>query len=457
MFAYLPSQVLPKIDQIVNFLIASGARVYVVGGAVRDVLLQLPVHDIDIEVHALTPEQLEKILSQFGAVHFDGKSFGVFRINGVPIDWALPRRDSSGRKPVVQVDPNMDIASALRRRDLTMNAMAVDLATGELVDPFGGIKDLKNKVLATPDPDFFIQDPLRFYRVMQFIARFGMQPTDELNALCKTMDISAISAERIHAEFDKLVMLSNRPSLGIRWLQQIDRLKEVLPELHVTVGIPQEKDWHPEGDVFEHTMQAMDAATQRPVNDRRLLVFAALCHDLGKVTTTKIKDGRWRSFNHEAAGVEPAERLCKHITGNKKIICLVKFLVKYHMSPGQFVSQQATAKAYKKLASILAPDLNLYFLAQLAYADKLGRNPDRYFPLQGDLPVMDQFMKHAEEYGVLHAPEKPLISGSDLMPLGFSGPALGKVLSDAYAYQIEQQNPTRETILRYVQRNGKLK
>ena len=118
-----------------------------------------------------------------------------------------------------------------------------------------------------------------------------MQPDSELNALCATMDISQISAERIHAEFDKLFTLSTRPSLGLRWLRAIGRLQEILPELYHTIGIQQDPLWHPEGDVFEHTMQAIDAAAQRPVDDKRLLVLAALCHDLGKVTTTRMHEG----------------------------------------------------------------------------------------------------------------------------------------------------------------------
>ncbi len=448
-------KVLPIIKDIVNSLLQNNARVYAVGGAVRDLLLELPVHDLDIELHGITSDQLEKILSQFGTVHYDGKSFGVFRVDGLDVDWSLPRRDSSGRKPVVEVDPTMTITEALKRRDLTMNAMAVDLATGQLIDPFGGHNDLKNKILATPDREFFVQDPLRFYRVMQFIGRFEMRPDHELDAVCKSMDISAISIERIHAEFDKLVMLSKRPSLGIYWLKDIGRLQEVLPELAATIGIQQEPTWHPEGDVFEHSMQAFDGAAARrgvDIGTHKLLCYAALCHDLGKVTTTKIIDGRLRSLGHDAAGVAPTRALCKRLTGNKKLIEHVALLVRHHMAPGQFVSQNATAKAYKKLAKVLAPDLNLFLLAQLAYADKLGRNPEKYIPLSGPLPVMDEFIKRAQEYGVLYEPEKAYITGADLMPLGFEGPALGRALEKVYDYQIEQKSPTKETLLRYVQR-----
>ncbi|MBY0109845.1 MAG: HD domain-containing protein [Candidatus Babeliaceae bacterium] len=426
-----------------------------VGGAVRDILLQLPIHDLDIEVHSISSDDLEKILSDFGTVHFDGKSFGVLRINSLPVDWSLPRRDSSGRKPVVEVDPTMDITQALKRRDLTMNAMAIDLATGELIDPFNGYADLQNKVLATPDQIFFMQDPLRFYRVMQFIGRFEMQPNRELDIICTSMDISTVSIERIHAEFNKLLMLSKRPSLSIYWLKNIGRLKEVLPELAATIGIEQEPSWHPEGDVFEHTMQALDAAAALSGADsltHKLICYAALCHDLGKVTTTRIIDGRLRSLGHEQAGVAPARALCKRLTGNKKLIDHVALLVRHHMAPAQLISQNASAKAYKKLAKALAPDLNLYMLAQLAYADKLGRNPARCGPLTGILPAIDQFILKAQEYGVLYGPEKQIITGADLIPLGFEGPALGRALEQVYEHQIKEKKPSKETLLRYAQR-----
>ncbi len=448
----IPPKVLPEITALVNLLLQNHGRVYAVGGVVRDILMGCSGHDLDIEVHGLTAEALEKLLARFGTVHYDGKSFGVFRVHGLPVDWSLPRRDSSGRKPLVEVDPAMDIVQALKRRDLTINAMAIDFATGELIDPFGGYQDLQNKILATPDAAFFVQDPLRFYRVMQFIGRFEMRPNAELDSLCATMDISAISVERIHAEFDKLFTLSKRPSLGIRWLNDIGRLALLLPEVAALIGVPQQPDWHPEGDVFEHSMQAMDAAAQRPFDDRRLLVCAALCHDLGKVSTTKVIDGRWRSFGHEAAGVEPAKKLMKRLTGNKKLQELVATLVRHHMAPGQLVAQNASAKAYKKLAYTLAPDLNLFILSELAYADKSGRNPKKYYPLSGPLPALDEFIARAKEYGVLYGPEKALVTGADLMPLGLAGPALGRALEKAYRYQIEQKDATRETVLRYLER-----
>ena len=436
----------PVIDKIVNHLVSLGAQVYLVGGAVRDIIMKVPLYDIDIEVHHLSPEQLQQALSTFGAVHEDGKSFGVLRVVGVPVDWSLPRSDSAGRKPQVSIDSALGIERALERRDVTMNAFALDLSTGALIDPFGGVQDIKDKILRTPNPDFFVQDPLRFYRVMQFIGRFTMYPDEQLQKLCATMDISAISVERVHAEFDKLMMLSEQPSRGFRWLRALGRIEALLPELAATIGVPQEPSWHPEGDVFEHSMQALDGAKSR------LIKYAALCHDLGKVTTTREIDGRLRSFNHEQEGVEPARRLMKRLTGSHELIELVGTLTLYHMRPGAYVKQQAGPRAYKALAAELAPALNLSILAELAYADKSGRNPEGNRPLNKPLPDIDEFIERARAYGVLYGPEKPLLTGDDALALGLTGKAIGQALRKAYEYQIEHENISREEMLAYIRK-----
>ena len=123
------------------------------------------------------------------------------------------------------IDPHMNFADAFKRRDLTINAMGIDLKTFELIDPWHGLEDLKKGILRAPDAKLFIEDPLRLFRVMQFIGRFQMNPDKQLNEICAKMSLAGISTERIEAEFDKLFLKSKRPSLGIRWLQEIGRLQ----------------------------------------------------------------------------------------------------------------------------------------------------------------------------------------------------------------------------------------
>jgi tRNA nucleotidyltransferase (CCA-adding enzyme) len=440
----------------VEAIAKQGGHAYLVGGAVRDILLgrSLEEVDIDIEVHGLSLEELAGILQKFAPVDYVGKSFGVLKLHGSPVDWVLPRTDSSGRKPEVTIREDLMIDAALRRRDLTMNAMAIDLTSYDLHDPFGGLEDLKKGVLRSPDIQFFTQDPLRFYRVMQFIGRFNMQPDAELNRVCATMDISNISRERIAAEFDKLLLKSPEPSRGLRWLAAIGRLVELLPEVAQLQGVKQERAYHPEGDVFEHTMQAVDAAATLDISppfahaersrsmkrdERRVVIYAALCHDLGKVSTTKLIDGRLRSFNHEVAGVPLARSLLRRITINKELQDVVCVLVRNHMAPGGLVKSGAGLAAYKRLAVRLAPLTNMYTLALLAYADRRGRNSVGHKPLTEADPGIDQFIARAEEAGVLWQPEPPVLTGADLLDVIKPGPELGKAVKRAYEIQINKK------------------
>ncbi len=439
----------PLIMTITHEIARRGGRVLLVGGAVRDLLLGLAIKDFDCEVHDISLEQLEELLQQYGPVNMVGKSFGVLRLHGLDVDWSVPRRDSAGRKPRVVIDEQLSIKDAFARRDLTINAMGIDLITHELIDPFNGMEDLKNKILRAPDPQLFVEDPLRFYRVMQFISRFDAEPDEQLSALCATMDLRAISIERIEAEFEKMLLRSKEPSRGIRWMQRIGRLSELLPELGATVGVAQEKDWHPEGDVFEHSMQALDAAAQLAYGDNEhklIILFAALCHDLGKVTTSRVIDGRIRSPEHAQEGVAPTKRLLKRITTKKSLIDQVAVLVRWHMEPVLFVTNGAGIAAYKRLAKKLAPDLSMHMLAQLSVADKRGRSPDSHRPLSIDIPAVDTFMQKAEQAHIAFQAEAPLLQGRDLLDVVEKGPELGTVLKKAYELQIDEDIHDKEEL-----------
>lgn len=445
-------QATPLVRQIAERLHTQAAskKAFLVGGVVRDILLGLPLEqvDVDIEVHGVTLDELAEVLSTFGVVDYVGKSFGVLKLHGTNIDWALPRTDSVGRKPQVTVQ-DLPLEVALRRRDLTMNAMALDVRTLALYDPFGGLQDLQQHILRSPDPAFFTEDPLRFYRVMQFIGRFEMHPDEQLNAVCKSMDISQISRERIETEFNKLFLKSRTPSRGIRWLADIGRLAEILPELAQLRGVEQDPIWHPEGDVFEHTMQALDAAARQEyeTSDEKLLVmYATLCHDLGKKVAMQRKDGRIHNYGHDEAGVPLAKAMLQRISTHASRIAEVCKLVYYHMRPAQLVSSKASAAAYKRLAKHVAP-LSLKTLSLLAYADNRGRNPARGEPLSGAIERVDQFVTAAQQAGVFFVPEQPVLKGADIMDCVKPGPEMGKVLEKAYEIQINE-GITDKTVLK---------
>ncbi len=437
----------PRMRTILKAVDQAGGTAYFVGGVVRDILLDQLIKDVDIEVHGMTQDHLSAILQEFGPVDLVGQAFGVLRLHGLDIDWSLPRADSAGRKPTVAIDPHMPIEEAFRRRDLTINAMGIDATTGALVDPFGGQLDLEKKLLRSPDLAFFAQDPLRFFRVMQFIARFDMKPDKALEDLCRKMDISKVSRERIETEFAKMLLRSKRPSLGIRWLRAIGRLKDILPEIADTIGIKQDHRWHPEGDVFEHSMQALDAAAQLDyTNDQEKLVllYAALCHDLGKVSTTTQDEDGIHSYGHAEVGEQLAKKMLKRITHNKQLHDQVATLVRWHMVPIQLVGSGSKLNAYKRLANRLSPHTNIAMLAKLALADKRGRNPESHEPLTSTPPDVDMFVKRAEQARVKHQKEPALLTGKDFLNKVEPGPQLGRVVKKAYELQMEGVTDKKE-------------
>ncbi len=445
----------PLIREIAHEIDTHHGRALLVGGAVRDIFIGRKSKDVDIEVHGISLDTLEAILKKHGPVSNVGKSFGVLRLHSLDVDWSLPRTDSVGRKPVVAIDPNMSLKQAFERRDLTVNAMGIDLKTKELIDPFGGHHDLEQKILRAPNAKTFIEDPLRFYRVMQMIGRFTLDPDDALQALCSKMSIADVSRERIELEFEKLLLQSERPSRGLRWLREVGRLAEILPELAATIGVEQDPRWHPEGDVFEHTMQTVDAAAAiaHTYEDRHkalALLYGALCHDLGKADTTQKTSSGIISHGHEIVGIEPARSLLKRITENQEIIATVLKLVRSHMAPVVFVKEGAKPPAYKRLANKLAPEATLSLLGDLAYADVRGRNPIEERPLNCDVSEIELFLERAEQAQVRDTPEEPILKGRDLLDRVKPGKEMGALLDRAYEIQIEEGIIDKKTLINRV-------
>jgi tRNA nucleotidyltransferase (CCA-adding enzyme) len=440
---------------IVKKIAECGGRAFLVGGAVRDYILHLPLKDVDIEVHNMQPAVLQTILEDHGIVNMVGKSFGVLRLYGLDVDWSLPRTDSIGRKPDVVINPTMTFKEAARRRDLTINAMGIDLMSDELIDPFKGREDSANKTLRCVDRELFAEDPLRFFRVMQFIGRFEMEPDKDLNKLCSTISLDGVSRERIEEEFKKLLLLSRRPSLGIRWLHKVGRLRHILPELADTVGVEQNPVWHPEGDVFEHSMQALDAAADianaYDDNTKKLtLLYAALCHDLGKVVATRLVNGTIKSIGHEDHSKPLAIQMMKRITENADLIKTVATMALHHMAPFLFVGNNAGVAAYKRLAHKIKGVCTLRFLADLSLADKRGRNGELGSPLTIDFPQLETFKERAQMAGVLDGCEKPLVTGADLLHIVNPGAELGRILQVAYEMQINDSIKDKDLLIEKV-------
>jgi len=268
-----------------------------------------------------------------------------------------------------------------------------------------------------------------------------MYPDDKLQMICRVMDIGDVSVERIDEEFRKLLLKSKRPSLGIRWLHDIGRLRQIMPELEDTVGVQQAPNWHPEGDVFEHTMQTLDAAAQLEGYDEEnhlILLYAALCHDLGKPEMTEFVDGRWRSHGHTEAGVPTARAILGRLVQKKSTIAAVCKLVKYHMVPPQFIKDDVSLVAYKRLANKLGKKVTLKMLADISLCDQRGRNGRGHKPLTKHMENIDQFIARAREAGVLDGPEEAILQGRDLTPEIKPGKEMGDLLRYAYRIQIEE-------------------
>lgn len=445
------------LKNIVEAIRSEGGTAFIVGGSVRDAILQRLIKDIDIEVHGISFEHLENILKQFGPIYDAGKSFGVVRISGINIDWSIPRKDSKGRKPKVYFDSSMTFEDAARRRDVTMNALGIDLNVylegreeNMLIDPRGGIRDIENKILRAVDCELFNDDPLRFYRVMHFISRFEMTPDEELNDICKKSYLGALARERIFEEFKKMLLLSRRPSLGLRWIRSIGRLAECFPEVAMLIDVVQNPEYHPEGDVFEHTMQALDASAlleYRNEDEKLMIMVATLCHDFGKAVCTT-PDGK--SYGHAQAGVPLASAFISRLTSEHALRAAVEKLVEYHLMPGQLVDQNSSPRAYKRLALKLAPNISLYQLSFLARCDMRGRNGVSHEPLTDEGSAIQKFLERAQRAYVMHEKEKPILLGRDFLTMVSNNREIGALVNRAYELQIDEHIVERDVLLQRV-------
>ena len=434
------------VRRIAEAAAAGGGRALVVGGWVRDQLRGRPSKDIDIEVFGIPQEQLLELLSPIGRVEPVGQSFPVYKVvptggSAGAIDVALPRRESKrgrGHKGFeVHGDPSMSLVEAARRRDFTINAISWDPLTGSYEDPFDGRGDLDRRLLPAVDSRTFSDDSLRALRAVQFAARFEFALEEQTAALCRALPLDDLPAERIWSEIEKLLLQAPRPSLGLQLALDLGIIRQVMPELLPTVGCEQEPEWHPEGDVWTHTLMVVDKA--RELNgdlDRPRLVtvmLGALCHDLGKPPTTAVVDGRIRSLDHEQAGVEPTvsllNRLNIHSIDGFDVRAQVAGLVAHHLKPGAFrKAPYVSDGAFRRLAQ----KVDLELLARVARADCLGRTGNF------DCTAMDWFLDRARALGVEHHAPAPLLLGRHLLALGLTpGPRIGEILKLVYEKQLD--------------------
>lgn len=425
-----------------------GGRALLVGGCVRDALMGNQPKDWDLEVYQLAPERLRQILDRFGPVNAVGEAFTVYKL-GHDTDISIPRRErKSGRGHrafVIEGDPEMGVEEATRRRDFTINAILQDPLTGELIDPFGGQKDIDGRVLRAVAAETFVEDSLRVLRAAQFAARFEFQIEASTVELCRTMDLSDLPAERVWGELEKLLLRARRPSVGLDWLKVLGAVEKVFPEIQSLIGVPQDPEWHPEGDVFIHTLLAVDRARELidelPYARQVTVMLATLAHDFGKPPTTEFLEGHWRSRGHEEAGVGPAtqflDRINVHAIDGYDVRGQVIALVREHLKPGEFYKKRDEVGdgAFRRLARRCEPDL----LYRVARADSLGRNAE-WVPREKwyGAEAQEWFRQRVKELDVEKRPPDPLLLGRHLLELGVQpGPRMGELTRAVYELQLD--------------------
>lgn len=400
-------------EAIARKALGLGARTYFVGGYVRDIIIGRENKDVDIEVHGITYKELSDILDTLGKRVEMGASFGVLGLRGYDLDIAMPRKErltGKGHKDFdIEVDPFLGTKKAAQRRDFTMNALMQDVLTGEILDYFGGMDDIRDGIVRHVSSDTFVEDPLRVLRAAQFAARFEFKIADETVELTKTMDLSSLASERIWEELKKALLKAERPSIFFEEMRRMQQLSTWFPEAEMLIGVKQSPVHHAEGDVWNHTMMVLDEAAKLrdKAENPTGFMLSALMHDFGKALTTEVVDGKIRSYNHETKGLGMVKSAMERIMNEKKQINYVLNMTYLHMRPNMLAAQNAGEKATNRMFDKAQSPNDLLLLAR---ADDLGRkaehskNPEEY--LQKRLALYKDIMS------------RPYVMGADLVAAG---------------------------------------
>ena len=432
-----------------------GGRALLVGGCVRDELMGTPPQDWDLEVYGIQPAKLREMLDHFGSVDVVGEAFTVYKL-GPHLDVSIPRRErKTGRGHrafFIEGDPAMPIEEATSRRDFTINAILQDPLTREIIDPFQGRADIQNKLLRSVSPDTFREDSLRVLRAAQFAARFEFDIDPKTAELCRSINLDDLPSERIWGEIEKLLRRAQRPSIGLHWLRGLRVVDQLFPELEALIDVPQEPEWHPEGDVWIHTLLTVDRAREQiddlPYAKQVTVMLAALAHDFGKPMTTEFLDGRIRSREHEEEGVAPTEsfldRLNIHTLDGYDVRRQVIAIVRDHLKPGEFFKKrlEVSVGAFRRLARKVDLDL----LYRVARADSLGRNAE-HVPREKwyTADAQEWFIERVRELELQDGAPRPILLGRHLLEMGLTpGPRVGEITKAVYEMQLDGRVVTLE-------------
>ena len=321
-----------SIIEIANIIKENSGTLYLVGGAVRDEIMNRKVHDEDYCITGIEKEAFEKL---FPNAYKRGKSFGVYDIENK--EFALARKDKKigkGHKEFeVQNGKNITIEEDLARRDITINSIAKEVLTGKIIDPYGGIEDIQNKIIRATT-DSFIEDPLRVYRVARFASQLNFAVEENTIKMMKKIkeELKTLSPERVFTEFRK-ALKSDKPSVFFDVLKKANLLDVHFKEIYDLIGKTQPVEYHPEGDSYNHTMIVVDKSAI--LTDNVEIRFSALVHDLGKGITPK--EMLPHHYGHDKNGVKLVENLGNRLKIPNSWIKYGKVSAKEHMLGGIFI------------------------------------------------------------------------------------------------------------------------
>ena len=399
-----------------------GVDVFAVGGIVRDLIMGVKSNDIDIMVVGDGIDLAKKIankLKRKKVVEFSKFKTAIIPNGNIQIEVASARKEvykNSSRKPTKVI--LSDLEGDLLRRDFTINAMAINIHPdnfGELIDPFGGIRDIKSKKLKTPlDPDeTFSEDPLRMIRAAYFISKLGFKIDNNclISIRRQAFRIDIVSWERIRDEFIK-ILKTDKPSVGLILLQKTGLMKIVFPEIDRMYGMEQTKEWHHK-DIFAHTLQVVDNSAK--LSKKMEIRFAALVHDIAKPNTRRVDKKKGYTFHgHDAVGERMLNKVSKRMKLSNNLTRYLKKLTRLHLRPIALVKDSVTDSAIRRL--IVSSGDDLEDLMTLCRADITTKNPKRVDRYLKNFDLVEKKIKKVIETDEQRLFQSP-IKGNEIMEL----------------------------------------
>ena len=433
------------LEDVATFYKNAGFQLYLVGGAVRDGILDIPTEDFDFTTDATADESLMLFKNNGYQTTEIGKAFGTIEAlyENFSLHVTTFREDSykdTSRKPEISGSNNLE--NDLKRRDFTINAIAYDLLENQLIDPYSGLKDLSQGVITTPDSAdiSFSDDPLRMLRACRFVSSHGFSPDpDTFEAIKKNIDrIEIVSSERIRDELNKL-LIGDNPSLGIRAFVESGLSLKIMPELDKLKIEVDPKHHHK--DVYEHTLIVVERVSPNIVSR-----LAALLHDIGKPNTKGIDNGKVHFRHHEVVGARISEQILKRLKYSKKEIQDICLLVENHLRPHTFKMgwTDSAVRRYIVDSGEMIDKLN-----DLVRADITTKNKNKFDEINTYLDEMEARIAEVKEKEEL-SNLRPPITGDEVMEI-FDlqpGPAVGKIMEALYEQRLNEGEVSKEEAIK---------